>query len=282
MKVGETKAMMVQLAMLGSLAHAMALVTDEDASALSLRRKRIISETIGLRNKLQVAGDEKGSDALEDLWEHADSELEADRLLQDFSMSMPTTPRPTRSPTPAPTPPPTISPAPTREPRPSPQPSTSPTATPNPTAGNPTEPPTAEPTLPPTASPAPSSAPTESCFSGQTREEYLLPILSEVTDSDILLDPSTPQGMAFRYMADDDPFNFCLTSIEQRYGLTTLYYSTAGETWTRSDEWLGAKQECEWFGVVCNDQSQVTGLRLGKIIATEIVFLQNIAWTNSI
>jgi hypothetical protein len=110
-------------------------------------------------------------------------------------------------------------------------------------------------------------------LAGQTREEYLLPILSEVTATDILLDPSTPQGMAFRYMADEDPFNPCLTSVKQRYGLTTLYYSTGGETWTRSDGWLGETQECEWFGVICanvDDRSQVTGLRLGKILGSEI------------
>jgi hypothetical protein len=100
-----------------------------------------------------------------------------------------------------------------------------------------------------------------------------LPILSEVTDSDILLDPSTPQGMAFRYMADEDPFNICLTSAEQRYGLTTLYFSTGGETWTKSDGWLGETQECEWFGVFCanlDDPFQVTGLSLGKILASEL------------
>jgi hypothetical protein len=269
--------MIVQWAMLGSLAHAMALAADEDNSALFLRRKRINSETIGLRKKLQVARDYKESDALEDLWGHAASELELSRLLQrgggggEFSMSMPTTPPgPTRSPTPAPTPKPTTSPAPTREPRPSPQPSTLPTATASPTRGSPTLAPT---TLSPTLSPAPSSAPTESCFAGQTREEYLLPILLEVTDSDILLDPSTPQGMAFRYMVDEDPFNPCLTTVEQRYALTTLYFSTRGETWTKSDEWLGEMQECEWFGVICAnlaDRSQVTGLRLGKILASEI------------
>jgi hypothetical protein len=152
----------------------------------------------------------------------------------------------------------------------SPVPSTSPTDTVNPTVGSPTADPT---TVSPTLSPAPSSAPTESCLAGQTREEYLLPILSEVTNIDILLDPSTPQGMAFRYMADEDPYNPCLTSVKQRYGLITLYYSTNGETWTTSDGWLGETQECEWFGVICanvDDRSQVTGLRLGKILGSEI------------
>jgi len=44
--------------------------------------------------------------------------------------------------------------------------------------------------------------------------------------------------------------------------LLDFYKSTSGETWTRSDLWLSGVSVCEWFGVVCNAENKVSGLRL--------------------
>lgn len=232
---------------------------------------------------------------LENLWEQAAAQLDidadAERLLQEFhgdrlvefSMSMPTekpTPRPTGiNPTQSPSFSPTIPVAPTRSPAPTKAPTRvpteAPTGTPNPTmvttaptpspTGMATPVPTAA-TPAPTRTPAPSLFPTELCFDS-TKEDFLIQILSPITDPDILLDPTTPQGMAFDYLLNEDPFltNPCgATTIPQRYGLTTLFFSTNGQSWTESDGWLGAEQECNWFGVTCAGGELVTKLELRK------------------
>ena len=94
-------------------------------------------------------------------------------------------------------------------------------------------------------------------------------ILEPITDVDLLLDPTTPQGMAFNFIVNEDGYlskDPCdATTIEQRYGLVTLYYATGGDTWTQNDGWLGFSHECNWFGVECHrDSLQVKDLELGK------------------
>ena len=108
----------------------------------------------------------------------------------------------------------------------------------------------------------PPGGPTDSpvdCLQGRSKEEYLFDELSQITPPNELNDPSTPQGMAFNYMANDDPAlipNPCaIPTIQQRYGLTTLFYSTGGDKWFDSDGWLGPEQECSWHGVDCYDSS---------------------------
>jgi len=67
----------------------------------------------------------------------------------------------------------------------------------------------------------------------------------------------TPSG--FSGVSDDDIFL-------QRYALATLYYSTAGESWTSNDRWLSDSNVCDWFSsagsLLCNDDSIVTALVL--------------------
>lgn len=123
----------------------------------------------------------------------------------------------------------------------------------------PANPPTRQPALPPNGD----------CLQGRTREEYIFDLLIEVTPGSILNDPSTPQGRAFAYLASDDPFlsDPCVsTTIQQRYGLTTMYYSLGGEAWLNSDGWLGDDQECLWFGIDClgGNPNVVTRITLCK------------------
>ena len=217
--------------MLCSLGSAVNAVDNFDNSFL--RRKRIESPSLP-RDDIADSSEDSivhaAEHTMEDLWEQAASaaqvELEVERLLQrtspDYGMSMPT---PSRPPNPRPTPPPV--------PRPTPAPDG------------------------PTASPV-------DCLNGRTREEYLFDLLSPITSGSILNDPSTPQGMAFDYLVNDDPHldDPCSsTTIEQRYGLLTLYFSTQGEEWIDSDGWLSAEQECTWKGVSCHSD-QVTASRL--------------------
>ena len=159
--------------------------------------------------------------AMEDIWEQtaemAKVEFETERLLRT-SPDMSMPARPPSRPTPAPSP------------RPTPPPD-----------GGPTQ------------------APVD-CLMGRTREEYIFDLLVPITPAQILNDPSTPQGMAFDYLANEDPHldNPCDSdTIEQRYGLTTFYYSTQGADWTDNQGWLGQDQECSWAGVECEGNSRI-------------------------
>jgi len=65
--------------------------------------------------------------------------------------------------------------------------------------------------------------------------------------------PSTPKNDALYWLAAND--NLGTYSDEkkiQRYGLATLYYSTNGERWRRSEGWLSNSDECEWYSSFVN------------------------------
>lgn len=113
----------------------------------------------------------------------------------------------------------------------------------------------------PTVPPGPPLA----CLEGTTREDYFLDLLSPITTRSLLRDPTTPQGMAYDWLLNQDPV-FAVDpcyypTTEQRYGLLTLYFSTNGAQWTNSSGWLGDSSECTWAGVVCggNGRRQLAG-----------------------
>lgn len=112
--------------------------------------------------------------------------------------------------------------------------------------------PTPAPTRQPAGTPAPT--PNDSCLMGRTRDEFLLDQLSLITNPVILLDPNTPQGQAYIFMTTDPLMpNVCTyPTIDQRYGLATLYFATGGAAWFEKTNWLGPVVECQWFGVTCN------------------------------
>lgn len=118
--------------------------------------------------------------------------------------------------------------------------------------------------MPPSESPPPSvlePGPTPlpvKCLEGKSRKEYIFDVLKTISQPETLLDPTTPQGMAYDYLANDDPalVDPCSSStIEQRFGLTTFYFATQGEGWNDNSGWLGDDQECKWFGVDCDSSS---------------------------
>ena len=125
---------------------------------------------------------------------------------------------------------------------------------------------TPAPTLSPTEMPV--QTPSEVCNS-LPRDEALEEQLSTITDPSLLRDTSTPQGQAFQWLLSEDPaqVNPCeYPSLDQRYGLATLYYSTSAQAdWTTSTGWLSGTDECTWFNVACGN-GMVTGLDLGKYI----------------
>jgi hypothetical protein len=124
------------------------------------------------------------------------------------------------------------------------------------------------------ATPAPSTIPPVSspptifpnCFN-LTREEAMEIILVEITEGPILTNPATAQGMAYRWLLNDDPaaVDPCTyITLTQRYALATIYFSTVGDLWGTTTGWLEGINECMWFGVTCGDMDLVTELRLSK------------------
>jgi hypothetical protein len=205
---------------------------EESETGGTLRKKRFQTPKDSIDRVLSSDQD------MEDLWERASRiakrEIDAFRLLEssslDFSMSMPSVDMPSED--------------------------------------TPARPPVPRPTQAPDASPiGPTPAP-GGCLMGRTREEYIFDVLTPITDADVLNDPETPQGMAFNYLATDDPGleDPCSSdTIEQRYGLTAFYYSTQGAEWTDNTGWLGEGDQCTWFGVTCgNDTASVLQLVLRK------------------
>jgi len=77
----------------------------------------------------------------------------------------------------------------------------------------------------------------------------------------------TPEYRAYDWQLNTDTTFGCgdgIISLRQRYILAIFYYSTNGDTWGRSDNWLQSRvPECTWFGVVCDSNGLVTSLDFG-------------------
>lgn len=235
MKLKGSKRRLLEGAALVSLCVSVAGVTeDQDGNFLRRNRLKRPTEAIGGSSSTdEVPAPKAELTKMEDLWSQAASvvqhELEAERILQWRSSDDSMFSMPTRPPSGP----------------------TSPT-------GTPTRRPTPQPSGPPV-----------DCLQGRTREEYIFDLLVAVTPEELLNDETTPQGKAFRYLASEDPHltDPCISeTIEQRFGLTTFYYSTLGDSWISQSGWLGEDQECLWFGVDClgGNPNVVTRVKLCK------------------
>ncbi|VEU38701.1 unnamed protein product [Pseudo-nitzschia multistriata] len=168
----------------------------------------------------------------------------------------PTDMRPTRSPLPGPT-------LPTRVPIPTKAPINAPS---EPFTYNPVE----VPTLPNPPTPAPFSAPTRPCIAAD-KERNLYQAVSSTTDRSVFLNINTPQGMAYSFLLEEEPSFICSPTLMQRYGLSTFYFATNGDSWTNNLGWLTGVQECNWFGVKCNEGLFATSLNLALNNANGII-----------
>ena len=100
------------------------------------------------------------------------------------------------------------------------------------------------------------------------RRDGLLMTLTETvtTDESVLMNPDSPQGLAFLWLVEIDPAQVDPCSyegVEQRFILATLYYATTtdGSSWEAAAGWLTEAPECDWMGVTCQND-QVTGIEL--------------------
>ena len=125
---------------------------------------------------------------------------------------------------------------------------------------------------------APTVSPVD-CLQGQSREDYISDLVESITSGDLLNDSSTPQGKALSFLVNDDPLledpcTASTTRIQQRYGLSTFYYSMEGENWVDPSGWLSGDDECTWFGVECHeDDDTVKYLRLSTSFLSNLVVM---------
>lgn len=189
-------------------------------------------------------------------------------------------PQPTPGPGPTPGPPTMVKP-PTMNPGPGPTPKP-PTAGPGPTPVPP--PPTRAPTSSDTD--APTMSPTPNCnLRPEKRNKQILNRLSSVSSKDDLRDFTTPQGMAYEFITEDDRAQLCPDddNLTQRYIAAVLYYSTEGDGWAECFEgdrdcgkgiskyggkeaFLSEDSECEWAGLTCTRSGQLQRIELCKLL----------------
>jgi hypothetical protein len=128
-----------------------------------------------------------------------------------------------------------------------------------------------------------SSAPTKAPTAAPTacaRLDCLVEILlqNEVADAEALQDDSSPQFLALRWLANNDPAVLDLDStstviLVERYVLVVLYFATGGEGGLNVLSFLTASSVCEWKGVSCNGDDLVIALILGKPKHGEVIVL---------
>merc|ERR1712151_763514 len=96
-----------------------------------------------------------------------------------------------------------------------------------------------------------------------------------------LSNDSSPQSMALKWIIDEDELKMDANdeNLVQRYVLALLYFSTSGNNWDSSFNWLSEYSECEWWdGITCTEDGKVEiiNLRSNGLLGTipsEIVLL---------
>lgn len=201
------------------------------------------------------------------------------------------TDNPTAMPTSEPSDSPTASPTsePTKRPTAVPTflPTTKPTeilsaATPAPSlapSSNPSKNPTSWPSLGPSKAPTGSPTIFSGCpgFSIEGRRNALRDVVSGVSGGDLLNDETSPQALAFKWLADDDGLGLCPgdTHVAQRYALAVFYFSLTGDEWwtctrdgntpCQGEHFLSDRHECLWGGLACGPGRRLLNINLGTL-----------------
>jgi hypothetical protein len=132
----------------------------------------------------------------------------------------------------------------------------------------------------PTQSPTPTEA-QRRCTSLDCLAEILLQ--NEVSDAETLQDESSPQFLALRWLANNDPAVLDLANtptviLVERYVLAVLYFATSAEGgWLNVLNFLSTSSVCVWNngerGVLCNGDALVVALLLRKSKHEEVIVL---------
>jgi hypothetical protein len=107
---------------------------------------------------------------------------------------------------------------------------------------------------------SPSNAPS---FSQTGLDAYIRTLSSP----DAFRDDTSAQSRALNWLLNIDLTTGGQSEVTERYVLATLFYSTQGETWESSRDWLSAKSVCDWFtsgSSVCGDDGLLQELNLSR------------------
>jgi hypothetical protein len=159
---------------------------------------------------------------------------------------------------------------------------------------------TTEPPVDATRAPtiAPTLGPTRICNQEPALRELLMRvIINTVSDSTVVATAGTPQNAAMMWITQNDTRFLCPDdpSLKRRYSLAVFYYSTRGGRWLEctapanftdpasieaanalctiepfpmsgTDAWLSPSDECQWGGVVCDDEGNLQLLDIGTCV----------------
>lgn len=93
-------------------------------------------------------------------------------------------------------------------------------------------------------------------------------------DGTALTTPLTPQNLALNWLANNTHLDtYSDQKKGHRYAMATLYYSTNGDQWTRSDGWLTDNDECGWYRHITDDAFQPPTCNDKGVIS--VIALQN-------
>ena len=138
--------------------------------------------------------------------------------------------------------------------------------------------PTAAPTTPPTTA-APSAAPTE------VPVDVLISFINGITLSGatVAYPPSVrraPEELALAWLIESDPLPLDVTTasgqfrLRQRFALLTFWFSMSDVPWERSTYWTEHMDECEWFGISCEERNLLGEVGEQRVV-TEMDFPSN-------
>jgi hypothetical protein len=126
----------------------------------------------------------------------------------------------------------------------------------------PVPPPSRKPSTPaPTLEPTVVVPPSDPCDSEKGRKRDIEAVVESISGTNL----SADQQDALDWLLDGET-NACegTVGITQRYSLGVFYYSTQGDEWVENTNWLDSDiDECDWFGVDCDGDDNVTILALG-------------------
>eukprot|EP00550_Attheya_septentrionalis_P009178 CAMPEP_0198287064 /NCGR_PEP_ID=MMETSP1449-20131203/5994_1 /TAXON_ID=420275 /ORGANISM="Attheya septentrionalis, Strain CCMP2084" /LENGTH=612 /DNA_ID=CAMNT_0043984959 /DNA_START=184 /DNA_END=2025 /DNA_ORIENTATION=- len=97
------------------------------------------------------------------------------------------------------------------------------------------------------------------------RNLFLTEYCYSVSSVALCNDPSTPQGKALNALlasVNSLPDPCTAPNLDQRYGMSVMYYAFNGANWISNTNWVTDTPECDWFGATCTTQGFVTGLDL--------------------
>jgi hypothetical protein len=101
--------------------------------------------------------------------------------------------------------------------------------------------------------------------------------------SPLLTDCSDPRNLALLWLAEDllekTPWS---STIIRRFVLSVVFNSLGGLHWENNTRWLSSNHECEWYGIVCDEDHDIlleinlSANNLYGTIPPEVAWLSNL------